>query len=273
MVDFNQLFEDYLLEHVQVSEDTDPDAVEEMVEDAYLEFLHTPHGELQGKTPEEYLKPLPTEALVDMALFAAEGEKAPSPILLALLDEREDTGELLRETVEDARHYTVKQREWALSYLLETENRQALLPSVELVLHEAENASLADLAAEVVIAQGGHEEFHLVLQAMTQAKEMDQLMRYCDIISSFGGEEAYRVISALFEAQPTAFLAQCLERIGDDRAIEVLSRHLRDENLGYLEYLALRDAIEALGGLVEIDREYSGERDYEALRQLNDEEV
>ena len=44
------------------------------------------------------------------------------------------------------------------------------------------------------------------------------------------------------------------------------------EDLTYYDYLALRDAVEELGGFVEIERIFDGDADYQRLQDWGDEQ-
>ena len=62
--------------------------------------------------------------------------------------------------------------------------------------------------------------------------------------------------------------ARLLGRYGDARAIEPLKALLDLTDIGYYEYMEVRNAVEALGGEVENEREFYGDPDYEYLREL-----
>ena len=59
-----------------------------------------------------------------------------------------------------------------------------------------------------------------------------------------------------------------LGRYGDARAVEPLKTLLSMSDITYFEYMELRNAVEALGGEIEQEREFYGDPDYEYLRNL-----
>lgn len=88
-------------------------------------------------------------------------------------------------------------------------------------------------------------------------------------------EGAFERLSALFcQANPEhkAFYASCLGKLGDERAVEMLTKQLKDPKLDYYTYCAIRDAAEELGAWVELDREFAGDKDYEAIKMAMMEE-
>ena len=54
----------------------------------------------------------------------------------------------------------------------------------------------------------------------------------------------------------------------DDRAVEPLKALISMSDITYFEYMELRNAVEALGGEIEQEREFYGDPDYEYLRNL-----
>ena len=57
-------------------------------------------------------------------------------------------------------------------------------------------------------------------------------------------------------------------KLGDCRAIAPLQQLLGLSDLGYMDYIELRNAIEALGGDPGEERTFYGDPDYEAMRNM-----
>ena len=49
-------------------------------------------------------------------------------------------------------------------------------------------------------------------------------------------------------------------KIGNPQALPALEEALRRDNIRYYDYVAIRNALEALGGQVDIERDFSGDR-------------
>ena len=63
--------------------------------------------------------------------------------------------------------------------------------------------------------------------------------------------------------------ASFLGKLGDQRAIEPLRQAMSMDDINYLDYLEIANAIEMLGGEAgNRDRDFSGDPYYESLRQL-----
>ncbi|MFZ5974563.1 MAG: HEAT repeat domain-containing protein [Bacillota bacterium] len=90
---------------------------------------------------------------------------------------------------------------------------------------------------------------------------------YADIVSELRLEGALDSLIRHFETEweNRRFYAFCLGRMGDPRVAGILEDALQAADLRYLDYIAIRDAYELLGGLLELERDFSGDPDYIAL--------
>jgi hypothetical protein len=84
------------------------------------------------------------------------------------------------------------------------------------------------------------------------------------------GEQTVKLARKLFRERKErrAVLAGYLARLGDDRVLPDLLEAAQEEQLPYLTYIEIRNAIEELGGECP-EREYEDDPEYEALRDLD----
>ena len=59
-----------------------------------------------------------------------------------------------------------------------------------------------------------------------------------------------------------------LAKLGDERALPVLTAAAQEEKIPYLTFIEIRNAIETLGGTCP-ERNYEDDPEYEALRELD----
>ena len=59
-----------------------------------------------------------------------------------------------------------------------------------------------------------------------------------------------------------------IAKFGDPRALELLKELIDLPDVGYVDYIELRNAIETLGGDPGEERTFYGDPDYEAMRNL-----
>ena len=80
--------------------------------------------------------------------------------------------------------------------------------------------------------------------------------------------QAFSDWSSRTAKERAAVLADCLGRLGDERALPLLKKRAASEETPYLDYIELRSAIEALGGEAP-EREFDAEDPaYDALRSM-----
>ena len=98
------------------------------------------------------------------------------------------------------------------------------------------------------------------------------LATYLDLLCNFPGDERiYEYTMGEFLKRPAqrAMFASFLGKLGDQRAIEPLRQAMSMDDINYLDYLEIANAIEMLGGEAgNRDRDFSGDPYYESLRQL-----
>ena len=92
-----------------------------------------------------------------------------------------------------------------------------------------------------------------------------------DVLCNFpGNEKTYELVMERFqrEKEHIAFFASLLGKLGDERAIPALTRAMQENGINYLDYIELRNAIEALGGDAPAERDFSGDPYYESLSRM-----
>ena len=130
---------------------------------------------------------------------------------------------------------------------------------------------LADMAADI-LSDRAREVADALLSAYPDAPAIAQNM-ILDICVNAPGDErifTYLVQKLRNDPEQRAMNAALLEKLGDERAIEPLKQMLTLFDLTYFDYLALRDAVESLGGDAGEERTFYGDPDYEALRNLQE---
>ena len=84
----------------------------------------------------------------------------------------------------------------------------------------------------------------------------------------------WRAISRVTQGYTTTQSGCCAQcpiaagKLGDARAIDELMPLLELQELNYLDYLEIRDAIEELGGEVKTEREFAGDEYYESMKNM-----
>ena len=252
-VNFDREFEKYLSAWMKehAAEYRDVDAMEAVVPDVYETWLDTPAAWLSGAKPGEYFDQFTDAELLvswmaqyfqervpvpDMLLnrVAEMGLAAESP-LMALLD-KESSGADLRMT--------------AVNLLREIDSIAPLQQYVAWQATRREGPDeLCDNALDSLDAMGDRAVD--AMRSALPAATPDGQEALLALLSNYPGDETvFQTALRLFQARRdrAAILAQCLGRLGDDRALPALTARADSEETPYLDYIELRNAIEQLGG-------------------------
>ena len=252
-INFDREFERYLSAWMKKheAEYKDVDAMEAVVPDVYETFLDTPAAWLSGAKPGEYFNQFSDgQQLVswmeqyfrqrvpapDMLLnrIAELGLAAEGP-LMALLD-KESSGTDLRMA--------------AVNLLREIDSAAPLHHYVAWQAARREGPDeLCDNALDSLDAMG--ERAVDAMRKALPAATPDGQEALLALLSNYPGDEAvFQTALHLFQSRRdrAAILAQCLGRLGDERALPALTARAASEETPYLDYIELRSAIEQLGG-------------------------
>ena len=272
-INFDKEFERYvsvwMKEHAK--EYRNYDEMEAAMPDVYAQFLDTPVNWLSGAKPGEYFSQFDNaKQLVnwmedyfkqripvpDMLLnrIAELGLAAEEP-LMALLKKERATQEI---------------RMAAITLLREIDSIAPMeyYIGLQAIRQEGED-ELADNALDSLASMGER-----AVQAMRGALPLaspDGQEAMLTVLSDFPGDEnVFQTALSLLRSRRdrVAVVADCLGKLGDERAIEPLKVLAASEETPYLDYIELRSAIEALGGDAP-ERDFDAEDPaYEAMRTM-----
>ncbi len=271
-IDFDKQFmaytERWMAENMSKYENVD--AMEAEMPEVYMRWLNQPASWLDGATPGEYFVQFDdADALVEWTLnYERQGIDVPDMLLERIVDLGEVSIAPLMKLSADKERST-QSRMMALNMLRELDSDAPLNLAIELILEHGRENELADVAAEL-LSGIGHEAVEPILSKMEEASE-DAQITFLDVLCNFPGDEriyTYTVNMFLRRDDLRGLLASYLSKLGDERAVEPLKKVLKLSDLKYLDYIEVRNAIEALGGEVEEEREFSGDTDYEWLKSV-----
>ena len=273
-INFDKEFQRYLADWMKAhaKEYKNYDAMEDAMPQVYEQFLDTPVNWLAGAKPgeyflqydnprqlvnwmEDYLKqriPVPDMLMNRISELGAASEEA----LMALLEKRGAPREAVMAAVTLLRE-------------IESEAPLARYVGWQAVRGEAED-ELADNALESLASMG--ESAVAAMRAALPGATPAGQEALLTLLSKFpGDEQVFSTALALFKSRRdrVAVLADCLAKLGDERALPELQALAASEETPYLDYIELRSAIEALGGDAP-EREFD-EKDpaYEAMRGMD----
>ena len=255
---YQKQFSLYLLEWMRNHPDRleeEEDAAEELAPELYLEWLNTPAAWLNGQVPGRFFGGYSAqEALDALSGYIQNNIPVPDPLLdqILFLDCEPQIAQLAFDE-----NNTLALRTQAMRLLAESEAELPPQPLLAIVCAAKAETDLTIAAMQL-------------LEGMPQ--EIAPQLKACNVHALFGyAKEAVAALLALhknddeiFEILQTLYLneenicyyAQLLGSYGRESAIDVLEKRVWDLELVYADYIAIVNAIEALGGIAP-HREYS----------------
>ena len=251
-----------------------PGLTEEQVENSYNsmmeEWINAPADWLEGASPATYFERYerPEELIELMQGYFEKKVNLPEPLYARIVERGADCAPLLRTLVADEGQ-SEELRAEAMGMLRDVDDRDADELLIGMVVSAQEQSELSDLAADVLSGRDT-EIAKKLLDAYPHAPEHAQTL-ILDICCNFPGDASicdYLIRRLKNQPEQRALNASLLAKLGDPRALEPLNEMLTLFDLRYLDYIELRDAVEALGGDAGEDRSFYGDPDFEALRNL-----
>ena len=270
-IDLEHLFHHYVADHLHKAGKLDEDAAGEMAEKLYAEWADAPCAALDGCSPRAWFARLDTpEALVETLTAYARADMEPPELLL---DRFFDVGAICAAPLEAlARNAgeSAALRAQALDLLNGLDEARAVRVATAAVLAAQESDAFCELAAEILASRVDADVAARLLDGYDAAPDFARTLILETLCNFPGDARVYERMLEMLKNRPEqrADAARLLGRYGDARAIEPLKALLDLTDIGYYEYMEVRNAVEALGGEVESEREFYGDPDYEYLREL-----
>ncbi len=270
-IDFDRHFAEYtskwMNEHSR--EYKTLEAMEGDMPGVYLQFLNTPASWLDGATPGDFFSNFhdSKELVAWMREYCVKRVPIPDPLQERILSLGADAEEELLSLIQDA-SAPMEARMTGVGLLREMDSVSPKALYISWQVNRRSKDELCDNALESLAAMGKSAvpDMLLVLDQCNQAGQEALL----DVLTAYPGHEQVFVLTLkLFESEKRrrALFAGYLGRLGDDRALPALLKAAGEQNLPYLDYIEIRNAIERLGGEVS-EREFHDDPGYDAMIKM-----
>ena len=277
-IDFDQLFRRYLKEYISehAADEKAMQRIEDEMPEIYAAWLKEPNAALNGLAPGQAFDGHSDGELVrEMLRYAGEGKDLPDLLMNAVLDRGEAMQDALVALLYESRDWETPRAILAqaaaieaLMHMLSQKAAPWYFERIEAMESCEDEVALQCAQALLLLGEAVGER---LIAALENTENPLARESYADIASELRLEGALDALLLHFETEweNRGFYAFCLGRMGDARAAGALEKALRSRDLRYLDYIAIRDAYEQLGGLVEVERDFSNDPDYQALCRKN----
>lgn len=266
MIDFDKQFEEYVIGWYKAHADEFEDAseMEEIMPEIYIKWADVKQDNLGGKSPNEYLQQFDSVALVDMLVNSCKGDNTPCALLLDRIAVVVDCAPLLKNLLEDDNNIQLKMI--SVNLLIEMGASHPLELYVSWLTDSKIPSDLRELGVEVLVENSNSVKDKLF--ALIEGANNATLTLLAEIlINADKDERTYNLLIKLFSLGDNIPLyASYIGKYGDERAAGILFRAL--DTCNYLEYIEIKNAIERMGGNVEVERDFSEDIYYKAIKNI-----
>jgi hypothetical protein len=273
LIDFEIKFGEYLHEYMHSSHLSE-DEIEEQVPDLYLKWLDMPQEWLSQKSPNGFFKAMDAVELVSMlGKYMLSGIDAPGPLLNRIADTNKDTYPLLVSLMQSYEGEKSDEIRTIIVRLIEEMDMpRPFAYYIDVVSKAAQPSDFSEACVEE-LKNAGEAHTKDVINAYETAQSSYAADCFLDILADMPYDERsyeFALEKFLYGETNKAFYASCLGKLGNDKALPYLEEALRQDGIKYFDYVSIKNAVEALGGEVMIDRDFTGDKDYESLINMED---
>ena len=274
-IDFDKEFQRYVTawmkEHAR--EYRNYDEMEAAIPDVYEQFLDTPVNWLSGAKPGEYFSQFDSPRQLVNWMEDYFRQRIPVPDMLM-----NRISELGLQSEEALMHLLGKERSSLEARMAAVTLLREIDSAAPIGLYVAWQAARQDERGENELADNALESLSSLGERAVEAMRAalpgatpDGQEAMLTLLSDYPGDEnVFQTALSLLRARRNraAVLADCLGRLGDERALPVLKALAASEETPYLDYIELRSAVERLGGDAP-ERNFDAEDPaYEAMRNM-----
>ena len=271
-INFDEHFAEFMSGWTQTHKDryANFDEMEEDMPRIYMAFLNTRAKWLGNVTPGAYFTQFEDpKVLVDwLAQYCEEGVPVPDLLCEQITTFGRPCEKRLLELLKDE-EAPEEARMTAVNLLREMESTLPKMLYINWQLDREGQDELKDNALEG-LTEMGECVVQPILQELPKANAAGE-EALLEVLSHFpGNEQIYQLAIRLFRERKDrrALFAGYLAKLGDNRALPELITAAQEEQLPYLTFIEIRNAIESLGGNCP-ERSYEDDPEYKALRELD----
>lgn len=281
IVDYDEHLQEYIEQWIMDNSDgfEDPDEMELALSEIYEEWLEIPADWLDKKTPNNYFSQFDDgEMLIKLMLrYLSKKVGMPSPLLDRIVELKDTAADALKDiftlsTVLPANIDVVETRILVLNLLIEIDDEGLFEYYAQLLSEASLDSGLVDSIIDV-LAEADKSYTDMLLDMLNECEDDIVSARYVDILVNFpGNDEIFKHLLRRLEkdSDHIALMASYLGKYGDIRAIPYLREALEFDDINYLDYLEVKNAIEELGEDIEDIKEFNGDNYYESLKCRTD---
>lgn len=273
LIDFEKKFGEFL-RHYKNENGLKDDEIDDKVPEMYLDWLDTPQDWLSNKTPNAYFEAMDASELVAMlGRYMLSDLSMPGSLLNRIADISGQTYPLLISLMQNYEGDKCDEICTQVVRLIEEMDLpRPFAYYIDVVSVSLEPSGFSEACVEE-LKNAGAEYTDRVIAAYESAVSPYAADCFLDILADMPYDERTYELALerfLYSETNKAFYASCLGKLGSEKALPYLEEALRRDDIKYFDYVSIKNAVEALGGDVMIDRDFSDDTDYESLIDMEE---
>jgi len=277
MIDFEKEFQTYLHEWMKKSDIVDASEIDDMVPVLYEEWLTTPSEAFLSIKPIEFFKPIedPIKLMEILGKYIFSDIAVPGPLLNEIGKHEEAIYPLILRSTEG---YNIDDRSlekfifYCMELIDEMDKQHPIDDYIRIVKQAKASTNVIEAMVEVLRA----EIFDLEIQAKIKRAYLGTRYEFAkdcflDLLSELPFDDgAYDYILECFETEvsKSGLYAHMLAKIGNDACCDKMIERMNDSALNYFNYMQVKEALEELGGVCDIERNFENDVDFEKISSL-----
>ncbi len=257
LIDFDAQFNQYMDDWAEalLKKGKKPEEIEEMIPDAYQNW---------AKKAKEYFSDMDAEELVKMlGAYLDEEINVPDILLDTIVGTPECEMGVYQLFMEDR---SDNERVTLMNVLSDMGSKLSIQENIN-ILCMSESEVLAEAAAEALKYAGKDAQKEL-LRIYEEERDNDtrEKLIYVLVYSEPRVSDlADKLIQLMSTTESKAIIAGMMAYYGDEKCLPVLKIAENSEDINYIDYVEICDAIESLGGETTREREFDGDEYYEMM--------
>ncbi len=255
LIDFDNQFNEYMDSWADelLKKGKKPEEIEELIPEAYQKWAEEASKYFDDVEPTELVKMLGAyldeeimvpDILIDKIISEPLCEKE---VYELFLEERSDEDRIL-----------------LMNVLADMNSKLPVSENINILLN-SENEELAQAAAEALKYSGAQDEILRVYNEEYDIDTREKLM-YVLVYSEPKVTGLGLKLSELMNESPNrGIIAGMMAFYGDDSCLPILYLAEKSEDITYIDYVEICDAIESLGGETKRERDFDGDEYYEMM--------
>lgn len=255
LIDFDNQFNEYMEQWADdlLKKGKKAEEIEELIPEAYKKW---------AEEASKYFDDVETSELVKMlGAYLDEEINVPDILLDKIISQKsceKDVYELFLQERSD------NDRILLMNVLADMDSKLPISENINILL-SSENEELAQAAAEALKYSGAQEEILRVYEEEYDIDTREKLM-YVLVYSEPRVEGlAHKLTDLMNVSQNRGIIAGMMAFYGDDKCLPILRLAEKSEEISYIDYIEICDAIESLGGVTKREREFDGDEYYEMM--------